>query len=270
MFNKNIFSYFVRMWDPRPKLASVWLESAEKYEERLRANKSLSSQVIEAILQERNRIRTLFNELLPEFRERISVVITADAAAENCAVFLWDGHLYVLVSAALIGRPFDCPEDAGVKAWEWLARHEAAHIRGGHLRWFFHTRRLFRMALNFFAVFAIFFSMFYAGENGYSYLLLGLWILGGVWSLQTFVGLAFECNADFSANKSINDPAVLKEAEKCLYRMRLQAKSRWLFPFGWLNYILSSVLVDPHPPLAFRVWLLRRRLRALKTSLLSH
>lgn len=245
-------------------LAREWLDSAEKYEERLRLNKSLNPQVVEAVLQERNRIRSLFNELLPEFVGRTSVVVTTDARVEHCAVSLWNDHLYVLVSGALIGRPFDHPEDAGLKAWEWLARHEIAHIRGGHLPWFFHTRRLFRLTYNFCGVLAILLSILTSKHMVYTWLQPFLWLLGGLWVVQTIVALAFEWKADLVATQSIRDPSVLEEAEKSLYRMSLQAKERWPFPIGWIQYVVSMVLVDPHPPLALRRWLLQRRLRALK------
>ncbi len=245
-------------------LASEWLESAEKYEERLRLNKSLNSQVVEAVLQERNRIRTLFNELLPEFVGRTSVVITTDARVEHCAVFLWNDHLYVLVSGALIGRPFDRPEDTGLKAWEWLARHEIAHIRGGHLPWFFHTRRLFRLTYNFCGVLAILLSILASKHMVYTWLQPFLWLLGGLWVVQTIVSLVLEWQADLVATRSVRDPSVLEETEKSLYRMSLQARERWPFPLGWIQYAVSMVLVDPHPPLAARRWLLQRSLRALK------
>lgn len=150
----------MQIWDARPLLAKEWLESAEKYEERLRTNQSLNPQVVECILNERNRILLLFSELLPEFEKRISIVITTDTYVEHCAVFLWKKHLYVLVSAALIGRPYDHPEDKGLKAWEWLARHEATHIRNNHLFWFFHTRRLFRITYTICCISAIFVCLF--------------------------------------------------------------------------------------------------------------
>lgn len=147
------------MWDLRPGLASEWLRSAEEYEERLRASKSLDPVVIEAVLEERNRICSLFNQFLPEFVGRTSVVILRDALVENCAVFVWEDHLYVLVSGALLGRPFDYPQDTGIKAWEWLARHEAVHVRKGHLPWFFHTRRFFRLGCRFCSALAVFLSL---------------------------------------------------------------------------------------------------------------
>ncbi len=259
----QFLSYLVRMWDPRPMLASEWLEAAEKYEERLRVNKYLNSQVVDDVLQERNRIRALFNALLPEFVGRTSVVVTTDVRVEHCAVFLWNDYLYVLVSAALIGRPFDRPEDTGLKAWEWLARHEIAHIRGGHLPWFFHTRRLFRLTYNFCSVLAILLSILASKHMVYTWLQPFLWLLGGLWVVQTIVALAFEWKADLVATQSIIDPSVLEEAEKSLCRMSLQARGRWPFPLGWIQYVVSMLLVDPHPPLAARRWLLLRSLRAL-------
>ncbi|PWU13899.1 MAG: hypothetical protein C5B45_05355 [Chlamydiae bacterium] len=54
MYHSNKFlSRLVQLWDPRPMLAGMWLEIAEKYEERLQASPSLDPQIVEAILQER-------------------------------------------------------------------------------------------------------------------------------------------------------------------------------------------------------------------------
>lgn len=253
----------MRIWDARPLLAKEWLESAEKYEERLRTKKSLNPQVVEFILNERNRIRQLFSELLPEFENRISVVVTTDAHVENCAVFLWENHLYVLVSGALIGRPYDHPDDKGLQAWEWLARHEAAHIRNNHLFWFFHTRRLFRITYMICCVPAIFLRLFTSHQTLFIWLTPWLWLLGGFWLLQTIVGIVFEWKADLVATSSIKNSLTLEETEKSLHRMSLQASKRWPAPFGWIQYALSMIFVDPHPPFVARRWLLRRRFRYL-------
>lgn len=91
-----------------------------------------------------------------------------------------------------------------------------------------------------------------------------LWVLGAGWFLQTLVGLVFECEADIQATRSITDRDVLEETEKCLRRMNSQAIKRLIFPFGWVQYILSAILLDPHPPLVMRSLLLRRRLRNLR------
>lgn len=259
-------SYFVRLWDPRPLLAKEWLEDAQKYEERLQANRSLNPQVVEFILQERNRIRQLFSELLPEFENRITVVVTKDAQVESCAVFVWKNYLYVLVSGALLGRPYDHPDDKGLKAWEWLARHEAAHIRHQHLGWFFHTRRLFRIPYIICCLLTPFILLFTSQQTVSSWLTACLWILGGFWLLQTSVGLALEWKADFVATSSIKDQATLKEVEKSLHRMGQQAIKRWPAPLGWIQYALSMLFLDPHPPLIARRWLLRRRLRYLDSQ----
>ncbi len=252
-------NFLSRMWDPRPILAREWLEAAEKYEDLLRGNPSLNPQIVEAIFHERNRIRALFNGLMPEFAGRISVVITTDARVENVSIFSWNDHLYVLVSGALIGRPNDHPEDTGEKAWEWLARHEIAHIRGGHLPWFFHTRRLFRFG----CLLACFQNVVLNRMLGWGE--FPLWLLGSLWFVQTIVGLSLEWQADLAAAKFIDDPSVLKEAEKSLDRMTLQARKRWNNPIlSGVYYAINLVFLDPHPPFAARRWLLRRRLRALE------
>lgn len=247
-------------------LASEWLKLANEYEERLRANQSLSPQVIEAIVQERNRIRALFSELLPEFADRISVVLTRDVHVEHCSIFSWNRHLYVLVSAALIGRPYDHPGDEdAIRAWEWIARHEVVHIREGHLPWFFHTRRLFRLTYLLGCISAIFLKVFASRQTLWIWLEPFLYLLGGLWVVQTVVGLLFEWRADLAATRSIQDPLVLRETEKSLYRMGLQARRRWMAPLSWIQYAMSVVFFDPHPPFLARRWLLRRRVNALNS-----
>lgn len=256
--NKN-FSFWKRIWDPRPFLANEWLEAAERYEERLRASSAVSPNVLQAILDERNRILELFNELLPEFTGRTSLVVTKDAHVEYCGVSLWKDRLYVLVSAALIARPFDCPQNSGVKAWQWLARHEASHIRRGHLPWLFHVRRLFRLTYHFCWVFAIILGIAVSKETMYAWLKPVLWLLGAIWVVQTVVCLCLEWKADVVATQSIKDPSILKEAEESICRM----SKRRRFSFGWILYMFNSLLVDPHPPLFARRWLLRRRVSQL-------
>lgn len=56
---------------------------------------------------------------------------------------------------------------------------------------------------------------------------------------------------------------MLEEVEKSLHRTSLQARKRLPEPLGWIQYALSMLFVDPHPPLIARLWLLRRRLRYL-------
>lgn len=260
---KKLLSNLSRFWDPRPILAKEWLESAENYEKRLRSNQSLNLQVVESVLKERNRIHTLFSELLPEFSGKISIVITKNAHSEHCAIFSWNDHLYVLVSAALIGRPYDHPEDTGIKAWEWLARHEIAHIKGGHLSWFFHTRRLFKFTFILCCIEKFFLNLFPSNQALSTWLELSLWLLGTLWLIQTIIGLTFEWQADLTATYAAQDPIVLKEAEKSLHRMTTQPKKHW---FGWIQYAISLVFLDPHPPFAARRYLLRKRLLALENA----
>lgn len=265
-FLNKVLSRILRSWDPRPVLAKEWLESAEKYEERLRTNPSLNQQVVEVILQERGRIRALFRELLPEFGECISIVVSTDTQVEHCAVFSWNDHLYVLVSAALIGRSCNHPTSNGFKAWEWLSRHEAAHIRDGHLPWLFHTRRLFRLTFVLCYTQWLLLKLFASRQMFYEWLEPSLWLLGGLWLIQTVVALALEWKADLIATRSVTDPIVLKETENSLARMGIQARKRFVFPLGWIQYAVSLLFFDPHPPLAARRWLLRRRLRILEST----
>lgn len=259
----KFLSYLHRLWDPRPYLAKHWREAADNYEERLRAHTSLKPEVIEAVLTERARIITLFTDLLPEYKGRVCLVVTPDARAEHCAVFVWKKQLYLLVSGALLGRPFDHPEDPGYKAWEWLARHEAVHIQKRHLPWLFHTRRLLRLTYLIGIVPALFLRFLAPPEIVSNWLYPYLWLLGGFWLLQTTLGLALEWQADVVASAAIKEPAVIQDAEKSLVRMRAQAIARLPMPFGWIQYIFSSLLVDPHPPLVLRLWWLRRRRRNL-------
>ncbi len=248
-------------------LAKEWLESAEKYEERLRAIQSLNPQIVEAILCEKNRIHSLFRELLPEFAERISVVITTEALVEHCAIFSWNNHLYILVSGALIGRPYDHPKEPGLKAWEWLAHHEKAHILGNHLPWFFHTRRLFRFTTLFCFFQKISLDIFDSNHVLSAIREPCLWFLGGTWLLQTFVGLVFEWQADLAATNAVKESLVLEDVQKTLHRMTSQSRKRWANPLlGWVRYIMSMLFQDPHPPWFARRWLLQRRLRSLKIS----
>ena len=256
--------FLSRMWDPRPMLAREWLESAEKYEERLKGNPAVSPLIIEAVLQERNRIHALFKELLPEFAGRISVVVTTDVQTENCSVFLWNERLYVLVSGALIGRPYDHPQDPGLKGWEWLARHEAAHVRGGDLWWLFHVRRLFRVPFKLCMVQWVLLSLFASKETLSAWLGPALGFLAGLWFIQTVVCLVLEWRADLAATRSMKDPLILDEAEKSLYRMTAQARKRLPSILGWIQYGISLLFFDPHPPLLARRWLMRRKRRALE------
>jgi len=92
---RELLAKLKRMWDPRPTLAKEWLDCAARYEERMRANKLVDQQIVESILQERNRIHALFQKLLPEFKEQISVVVTKEALVEHCAIFSWNKHEFV-------------------------------------------------------------------------------------------------------------------------------------------------------------------------------
>lgn len=84
---KKFSAKLKRIWDPRSSLAKEWLDCAGKYEENLRANKLINPQMVDSILQERSRIQALFQKLLPEFKEQISIVIINDTGVEHCAIF---------------------------------------------------------------------------------------------------------------------------------------------------------------------------------------
>jgi hypothetical protein len=262
---KKGLSYICKSLDQRPELAREWLDSAEKYEEKLRENVS-NPQLAEAILQEVGRIRALFTTLIPTYKDHISVVVMRDTHAEHCAVFSWKDHLYILVSAALIGRPIDHPQDQGLPAWEWLAHHELAHIRGGHLPWFFYTRKVFQWVSRFCLIMGSILFLFSSTESRQSWFKPFLWMTAITWLIQTFVGLFFEWKADLAATQAVNDPVVLKEAEKSLIRMSGQAVKRWPSPWGRINYTLNMLFVDPHPPLSLRLWLLKRRQKSLEKA----
>lgn len=250
----NILIKFItslsRFWDPRPFIAKEWLASAQAYENNLRSNQTLKPELVEAILCERNRIHAHFQKLLPEHCDRISIVITRDYS-ENCFIGFWDNHVYVLVTVGLLARPIDHPNDCVVKGWEWLAHHEVAHLRKGHLPYFFHTRRLFRFSLIIFAIIAFTPYMAYA-----------LCLLGASWILQTIVHLCFEWEADRTANNLIMEPSVIQDAEMLLFRMTTQTQKGLPFPLGYISYAWASIF-NPHPPFAIRRYLFRRRLKKL-------
>lgn len=266
----KFLSFLIQAWDPRPAFALHCSSLAEKYEQNLRASPSTDPQIVEFLVQERHRIFLLFSKLLPEFENRISIVITADVCVEHCGVFLWKNHVYILVSSALIGRPYDHPKDNGVKAWEWLARHEVAHIRNNHLPWLFYTRRLFLLTRKMCCVLAILLLPFTSHPQALTLLRPFLCLMGGSWLLQALVSVAFEWKADLFATLSIKDVVALEDAEKSLLRMKEQAIKRKPAPLGWILYTLRVVLFDPHPPLMARQWLLRRRIASLSKRSFAH
>jgi hypothetical protein len=263
MDTKGLLAKLSYMWDPRPHDAKEWLDSAQKkYEESLRANKGLNPQIVDAILKERERIHALFQKLFPEFKDHISIVVTNEVRVEQCAIFTWDNHIYVLVSAALIARPIDHPESDGIKAWDWLAHHEISHVKFRHLPWLFHVRRLFRFSRLFLYISGILSCVLPFNPLLESWLNTSCWLFGSSWCIQTIVSLIFEYQADLQATRSIKDPLILEDAEKAISRMNSQA----INSFGWLNYLYSSLFVDPHPPFALRKWLLRRHAQLLKNG----
>ena len=265
----GLFAKLNRMWDERPTLAKELLDSATIYEERLRANKLVDQQIVESVLQERSRIHALFQKLLPEFKEQISVVVTKEALVEHCAIFSWNKHIYVLVSAPLIARPIEHPESNAIKAWDWLARHEISHIKSGHLPWLFYVRKLFRFTALFFLIPCIFSYLLPSNHLIDSWFNKSLWLFWAGWSIKMIVTLVFETMADLQATRSIKDPSVLEAAEESISRMTSQAINRLAQPFGWLNYLLHLLLLDPHPPFILRQWLLRKHARLLRNGFLN-
>ena len=263
---KNLLTKLYHIWDPRPNLAKEWFDCAQKYEERLRTNKLLDPKIADSILQERNRIHTLFQKLLPEFREQISIVVTNDVRAENCAIFSWNNHVYVLISAVLIARPIDHPESDGINAWNWLAHHEISHLKSGHLPWLFHIRRLFRFTLIFLCIPKILSYALPVNHIIETWLNTSFWLFLGAWSIQMISSLVMEYTADLYATRSTKDHLILEDAEKTLSRMKTQATSRLTKPFGWLIYMFQALFTDPHPPFLMRRWLLRKHARSLKNN----
>ncbi len=83
------------------------------------------------------------------------------------------------------------------------------------------------------------------------------------------VSLVFETMADLQATRSIKDPSAFDAAEESLSRMTSQAINRVPQPFGWLNYLLHLLLLDPHPPFILRQWLLRKHARLLRNGFLN-
>ena len=255
-----------RIWDPRATLAKELLDSATRYEERVRANKLTDQQIVESILRERSRIHALFQKLLPEFKEQISVVVTNETLAEHCAIFSWNKHIYVQVSAVLIARPIVHPESTGIKAWDWLAQHEISHVKSGHLPWLFYVHRVFQLTILFFGIPKIFSYVLPSNHLLDSWLNGSFWLFWAGWSMKMIVSLVFEYWADLQATRSIKDPLVLEDAEQSLSRMTSQAIKRFPHPFGWLNYLLHLLFFDPHPPFILRQWLLRKHARLLRNG----
>ncbi len=266
MNSKGLLAKLYRMWEPRSKLAEEWLDYAQKYEEVLRANKLVNPQIVDSILQERYRIHTLFQKLLPEFKDQISIVITNDVCVEHCSIFAWNNHVYVIVSAALIGQPIDHPELDGMKAWNWLAQHEISHLKSGHLPRLFHVRRLFRLSILFLSITNILSCIFPSNQLIDSCLNLSFWLYGASSCIQLIASLSFEYTADLQATRSIKDPLILEAAEKTISRMASQAIKRFPQPIGWLNYIYSSLFIDPHPPILLRKWVLRKHAQLLRNK----
>ncbi|MCH9617719.1 MAG: hypothetical protein SP4CHLAM5_10820 [Chlamydiia bacterium] len=261
----KILLYIYNLWDPRAKIAKGFLEGSDQYEAKLRASKQVSPDVVDSILAERGRIHSLMQEHLPDYKESISIVVTNDILVENLAIFSWNDHLYLLVSAALIGRPIDHAKESGIKGWEFLARHESAHIKFGHLPWLFYTRRFFKFITYLLITFIV---MTYIFPNIQEiktcvYTSSLLYLLS--WTIQTITGLITEYQADRYAISSINDREVLDDAEKTLSRIKSQATKRFPGLLGWINYVICILLVDPHPPLFIRKWMLRKRARSLST-----
>ena len=262
MDTKGLLAKLSYMWDPRPHDAKRLLDSAQKYEESLRANKNLNPQIVDSILEERKRIHALFQKLLPEFKDHISIVVT-NVRVEHCSIFTWDNHIFVQVSGFLIGRPYDYPESDGIKAWDWLAHHEISHLKFRHLPWLFHVRRLFRFSRLFLFISGILSCVLPSNPLLESWLNTSCWLFGSSWCIQMIVSLIFEYQADLQATRSIKDPLILEDAEKAISRMNSQA----INSFGWLNYLYSSLFLDPHPPFALRKWLLRKHAQLLKNGL---
>lgn len=53
-------------------------------------------------IEEKNKILTLFQTLLPEYKNQISIVVTNNGFQETLVISTWDNHIYIIVSAALI------------------------------------------------------------------------------------------------------------------------------------------------------------------------
>lgn len=249
---------------PRPHLAKTLIEGRNTFEARLRDQPHLDPKIIDAILAERERIRVLFEQQCPEYAGRVVVCVTPPNQAP-LAVFVWEERLYVLVSATQIGYPVDHPNEPGLLAWQWLVQHELAHVRRGHLSSMFWVRHIHRW-LYLLGSF-IFLGWHYLPE--YPILNELMWGSGTswalAWSIQTLFCLGCEWRADRDATAAIQDGAVLVDAEKTLMRWTRFSTD----PAGWIrrvSYLLNSILLDPHPPLRLRIWLLRSRRQQLETS----
>jgi hypothetical protein len=266
---KKYFKKLYLLWDIRSNVSKIWRENSQKYEGDLRGNISLDPKIVESVLEEKNRILTLFQTLLPEYENQISIVVTNNVFQETLAISTWDNHIYIIVSAALIARPIDNPHSNGINGWNFLALHEIAHIKSGHLPLLFHVRRVFQFSnlliflLSFiFFGFCLFAPLTYLMMPNFSifYKLYGI-----IWFIQTAISLTFECSADIQAARSIKDPLFLEDAVNTLDRMKdLTIKS-----IGLLKYIAICLLVDAHPPFILRKWILLKYAKLLRKNLAS-
>lgn len=263
---KNIIKKISNMWDPRKNLAEQFLVASEKYEEQLKQNKNLDPKLVDALISERNRIHSLFQQFLPEYKEKISIVITNDAYVESCSIFRWKEQIFILVSSAMIGRPIDHPKENGLKAWEWLVRHEITHLKRGHLTTLFRLRKFHKIATYLLNAATLFFYMLPRTNMTIKCLQLSLFLWLGSLLLKIAVSLTFEYIADRNAACDIKDCLVLEDAEKTLRRIKSQAINR----LGYLRYTVASLFVDPHPLLATRIWILNKYKRHLKKTLVNN
>jgi hypothetical protein len=263
MIVTNILRKIRNIVDPRSNLAKKWQESAENYESRLRSNQHLNQAIVELILKERNRIHELFQSVLPAYKDRISIVVISEPIIDSCAVCEIENHIYVLVSAALIAKPIDFPNIDSTRVWQWLSRHEAAHIHYKHSSILYYVRSIFRIAC--FTVFGLrllsLFSLFHSKIDflvNFAFVVLCI-----AWIMQTVVSITTEIVADRFANRSIQDPLIFKEAQEFLSRIRSQVINRVPKPFGWIVYLCSSLFVTPYPPLFLRKWLMKKYAKKL-------
>ncbi len=238
------------MWINRKKLAAFYKNSAANYDINLKENKILDQKVVEAILEEKKKITSYFVKQLKSHNREIHIVITNQTAVESISVFSYKNDIFIFVSAALLAKPIDYP-DTDPSYWEWLVNHECTHIKGNHLPWIYWSNRLFTISnlaliLNLILPFSIFYNLIF-------------WLFS--FTTQLLIRLGTEMHADYTATKLICNSKTLESALLAIERMTNQA-----YLSNKYHYVLSSIFVDPHPPLILRKWLIKKRISYLSQT----
>ena len=234
--------YFLK---PRSFFAEVFEKTARNYDASL-LNSSAPQDVVQAILNEKNRLRSLFEKVCPEYLNNLSIVVVNNTTVDTCSVFLFKNHLYILVSAAFIGRPYDHPSTTESKAWEWIAQHEAVHVKNNHDFILFLVKKFFifcsttALSLKLLVTFC---AGTLASDN-YFYAYLSL--IGFSWLVFFVSSFYIECKADVIASQKTDDIDVLIEAKEYLKRVKSQVREISKNPLNRLILSLHRLIFPTH------------------------